>query len=103
MPQPDGSHVLFVRGGEGEDWRPLVTFGYEEALFVRPLSFNSAGDTIPAISAASSDTAGLVSIDVKSRDVEVLASLPGADIEVVRLHPVTKAPQVAAFAKERME
>ena len=102
-PQPDGSHVLFVRGGEGQDWKPLVTFSYEEALLAGPLSFNAAGDTILAISASSSDMAGLVSIDVNSGAVEVLASLPGADIEAVRLHPVTKAPQVAVFGKDRME
>lgn len=110
-PNPDGSHVLFVRaapdadGADGADdagWKPLLTFDYEDALVSEPLSFNSSGDAILAITPASSDTARLVTIDVASGASKVIAEEPGADIESVRLHPVTNAPQVAVFRKDRL-
>jgi len=104
-PEADGSAVLYVRqepADDGEQWRPLMTFGPEDALGTQLEAFDSDGRSILAVTSVGSDTARLVRLDVASGALEVLAEEAGADVEAVRLHPVTKAPQVAVFAKDRL-
>ncbi|HUZ21205.1 MAG TPA: S9 family peptidase [Acidimicrobiales bacterium] len=105
-PTPDGGTVLLVRvaGSAGDDWRPLLTAGPEDALTTAPLAFSADGSSLLAISSVGADTGRLVRLDVATGDLlEVLAADPGADVADVELHPDTREVQAVSFVKARTE
>jgi dipeptidyl aminopeptidase/acylaminoacyl peptidase len=101
---PDGSLTVFVRDNPEGNWRHLVTVGPDDALSSQLVAFGADGRTLLAITPAGAETARLVQLEVgaSSGELRALAEEEGADIVGVRLHPLTKSPQVAVFAKERL-
>jgi dipeptidyl aminopeptidase/acylaminoacyl peptidase len=99
--EPDGSCTLLVRRTTQDEWHGVAHFDGEDAMSTVLEAFSAGGDAVLSVTSAGSDTLRLVSIDTTSGDFEVLAEEPGADVHQVWLHPVTKAPQVVSFLKER--
>lgn len=102
-PEPDGSLVLYVRESGNQDWRPLVTFAPEDALATELVACDASGHSILAVTSLAAETARFVRLDADSGNLEVLAEDENADVQGVRLHPVTKVPQVAIFARDRLD
>ncbi len=102
-PEPDGGMTLMVRGGDGEDWRPLLTVPAADALTSQPIAFSEDGRSLLALSSVGADTGGLVRIDLATGDSEVLARDPETDVAGVRLDPDTREPQLVIFGKDRAE
>jgi dipeptidyl aminopeptidase/acylaminoacyl peptidase len=102
-PQPDGGFVLMVRGSAGEEWRPLLSIGAEDALTSGPIAVSEDGTSLLAESSAEADTARLVRVNLSTGDVQVLAEDPEADVTSVRLNPDTREPQIVTFLKDRSE
>ena len=102
-PQPDGGFVLMVRGNAGQQWRPLLSIGAEDALTSGPIAVSEDGSSLLAESSVGANTARLVRLDLTTGDVEVLAENPEADVTDVRLNPDTREPQIVTFLKDRSE
>ncbi len=102
-PQPDGSIILMVRGGPGEDWRALLTIAAEDALTSSPVAFSEDGASLLMVSSVGADTGRLVRVDLATGTTEVLAEDPDCDVTAVRLHPDTREPQIVTFLKDRSE
>jgi prolyl oligopeptidase PreP (S9A serine peptidase family) len=92
-----------VRDSAGEDWRPLLTVGPEDALTSEPVAVSADGRSLLAVSSAGADTGRLVRIDLASGEATVLAADPEADVTGVRLHPDTREPQIVTILKDRSE
>jgi dipeptidyl aminopeptidase/acylaminoacyl peptidase len=102
-PQPDGGLVLMVRGGNGEEWRPLLSIDAEDALTSGPVAFSEDGTSMLVMSSVGTNTGRLVRLNLATGDAEVLAEDPEADVTGIRLHPDTREPQIVTFLKDRSE
>ncbi|HMK96862.1 MAG TPA: S9 family peptidase [Acidimicrobiales bacterium] len=102
-PEPDGAFVLLVRSSPDDQWRALARFEAEDALSTDLPAFSFDGRSVLAVTSAGSDSVRLVAIDADNGAFSILAEQPGADVSHLRLHPVTKMPQVVTFLKERSE
>jgi dipeptidyl aminopeptidase/acylaminoacyl peptidase len=102
-PQSDGGLVLMVRGGGGEEWRPLLSIDAEDALTSGPVAFSEDGTSMLVLSSVGTNTGRLVRLNLTTGDAEVLAEDPEADVTGIRLHPDTREPQIVTFLKDRSE
>jgi dipeptidyl aminopeptidase/acylaminoacyl peptidase len=102
-PTPDGGFAVMVRDTEGDEWRPLLEVGQEDALTTEPLAFTADGAGLWAVSSVGANSGRLVRIDLATGHSEVLAEDPTYDVTSVRLHPDTREPQVVVFLKDRAE
>lgn len=102
-PQPDGGFALLVRETEEGDWRPLVTFGSEDALGSGPIGFTLDGTGLFLLSSVDANATRLVRMDAATGATDVLVEDPTYDVVHVDIHPDTREPQVAGFLKERVE
>jgi dipeptidyl aminopeptidase/acylaminoacyl peptidase len=97
----DGSADLMVRDNADADWRLLVTIPADDVLTTGPLAFSADGASLLALSSLDADTARLVRIDLATGATEVLAEDSEADVSSVRLHPITREPQIVTVLKDR--
>src|SRR5229473_2006491 len=89
-PRPDGGLTLRVRDDADGDWRDLLDIPAEDALTSNPVCFSEDGTALLATSSVGAETSRLVSIDIATGEVTVLASDPQADVSGVRVHPDTR-------------
>jgi dipeptidyl aminopeptidase/acylaminoacyl peptidase len=90
-----------VRENADADWRLLLTIPADDVLTTGPLAFSADGASLLALSSLDADTARLVRIDLATGATEVLAEDPEADVSSVRLHPITREPQIVTVLKDR--
>ncbi len=102
-PQPDGSFALLVRDDADAEWRELLRIPAEDAESVEFLEFSADGRSLLLTSSVGAQTARLVRIDVATGATQVLAEDPEADVSGVKVHPVTRQPQIVATLKARMQ
>ncbi len=102
-PQPDGSFALLVRDDADAEWRELLRIPAEDAESVEFLEFSADGRSLLLTSSVGAQTARLVRIDVATGATQVLADDPEADVSGVKVHPVTRQPQIVATPKARMQ
>jgi dipeptidyl aminopeptidase/acylaminoacyl peptidase len=101
-PLPDGSFNVLVRDtGEGE-FRQLLTIPAEDVTSFDVESFSGDGRSLLIVSAAGSETARLVRVDLATGESTVLAEDPEADVSGVLLDPDTCDPLIAMVLKDRM-
>jgi dipeptidyl aminopeptidase/acylaminoacyl peptidase len=101
-PEPDGSFNVLVRDSASDEFRHLLTIPAEDATSTDVVSFSGDGRSLLMISAAGSDTARLVRVDLASGESVLLAQDPEADVSGVLLHPDTRDPQIVLILKDRM-
>jgi dipeptidyl aminopeptidase/acylaminoacyl peptidase len=104
-PRPDGSLVMLVRDTEQHEWRPLKVISAEDALTTKVVTFSADGSSVLMVTSAGAEAARLVRTDLVSGTDEVLAADDDqtADIKDVRIHPITRAPQIATIRRDRSE
>jgi dipeptidyl aminopeptidase/acylaminoacyl peptidase len=100
-PHEDGSVDVRIRDGADADWRLLLTVPAEDSLTTEPIAFTADGGSVLMLSSLGADTARLVRIDLATGATEVLAADPEADVTGVRLHPVTREPQIVTVLRDR--
>jgi dipeptidyl aminopeptidase/acylaminoacyl peptidase len=103
QPHPDGSLSVMVRDGARGEWRELLAVAADDALTTDAISFGEDGKTLLMTSSADAQTARLVRIDLATGAAQVLAADPAADVSGVKIHPVTKEPQIVTVLKARAE
>jgi dipeptidyl aminopeptidase/acylaminoacyl peptidase len=101
-PVPDGSFNVLVRDSGDDEFRHLLTIPAEDATSFDVVSFSGDGRSLLIISAAGSDTARLMRVDLATGESVDLAQDPEADVTGVLLDPDTREPLIALILKDRM-
>jgi dipeptidyl aminopeptidase/acylaminoacyl peptidase len=101
-PVPDGSFNVLVRDSGDDEFRHLLTIPAEDATSFDVVSFSGDGRSLLMISAAGSDTARLMRVDLATGESVDLAQDPEADVTGVLLDPDTREPLIALILKDRM-
>jgi dipeptidyl aminopeptidase/acylaminoacyl peptidase len=102
-PLPDGGMVLMVRDSAGDEWRPLLQYGQDDALTTEPVAFTLDGTALWVISSVGANAGRLVKLDVATGESAVIAEDPEYDVAGVRLHPDTRKPQAVTYIKDRVQ
>ena len=102
-PDAEGGLAVLVRDDADSDWRELLAIPADDALTSEPICFSEDGSALLTMSSVGAQTGRLVSIDVATGAVEVLAEDPEADVSDVHVHPDTREPQIVTFGKDRSE
>jgi dipeptidyl aminopeptidase/acylaminoacyl peptidase len=102
---PTGGQVWQVPEGEGADqkWNEFLAIGPEDAMTTGPAGFDKTGQTLYFQDSRNRNTAGLFAMDLKSRDVKLLAEDPRCDAGGVLAHPTEKNIQAVSFTYAREE
>jgi dipeptidyl aminopeptidase/acylaminoacyl peptidase len=96
---PEGGFDLLFRDNEDADWRPLVSWGPEDALNSGPVGFSGDGTQMYLLDSRDANAARLIALDLTSGATEVLAGDERYDVGEVLVNPDTY--QVEAIAVER--
>ncbi len=96
-----GGYELCVPDGDG--WRPIQSFDYEDSLTTAPLAVSGDGTGLYMLSSREANTSRLVRLDFASGAVEVVAEDPDYDVGDVLLDPETRRPLVVGFVRDRLE
>jgi len=99
----EGGFDLLVRDTIDADWRPLVSWGTDDALNSGPVGFTRDGKSLYLLDARAANTASLVKIDVALGDLEILAQDEQYDVGDVLVHPDTYEVQMVSFIRSRIE
>ncbi len=100
-PTDDGGGELFVR--EGDAWRPLRRWGFEDGLSTWPLEVR--GRTLYMSSSVGRETAALLAVDLATGEERVLAEDPGYDLpdnEGLLFHPRAERPEAVGVMRDRL-
>jgi len=100
---PDGGFVALVREDEDEEWKPIVTWGPEDALSAGPVGFTRDGRHLYLQDPRDANTARLVRLSLDDGSIEVIASDPTADVMGALVHPDTTEVQAVSFLRDRVE
>jgi dipeptidyl aminopeptidase/acylaminoacyl peptidase len=92
-----------VRDAEEDDWRELLRWGPEDSLNSGPVGFSENGARMFLKDSREANAARLVSLDLPTANVEILAEDPDYDVSNVLVHPDTGEVQAAAFTRARTE
>jgi dipeptidyl aminopeptidase/acylaminoacyl peptidase len=85
----------------GGDWSLFARIGADDAMATRPIEFSDDGRELHWLDSRGRDTAAVVTQDLESGAMQVLAEDPRADFTNLLLDPVTQRPIAAASAFER--
>jgi dipeptidyl aminopeptidase/acylaminoacyl peptidase len=102
-PQPDGSFDLMVRETESAPWRALVHWSPDDILSSGAVGFSADGRRIYLIDARGATTSRLISLDVETEAVDIIAGDPEVDLGRVVLDPVSRSVQAVSFTRARTE
>ena len=97
----DGGFGLIVRKTEEDDWREVLRWGPEDSLNSGPVGFSEHGARVFLKDSREANAARLVSLDLSTEEVEILAEDPEYDVSDVLVHPDTREVQAAAFRRAR--
>lgn len=103
QPTAEGGMTILVRDDEHSDWRTLLDVPPDDAETTAPLAFNGDGTAMYLLLSVGSNTTGLVTMDIATGAVEVLAEDPVYDVSNAVLHPDTREVQAATVYGERLE
>ncbi len=102
-PTPDGGLAVMVRDTEADDWRPLLAVTQEDALTTQVVGFTADGAGLYAVSSQGANAGRLVRLDLAGGEPEVLAEDDTYDVAAALAHPDTRAIQMVAFQRQRLE
>ncbi|MGB5659732.1 MAG: S9 family peptidase [Thermoanaerobaculia bacterium] len=92
---PDGGSEAYRRGANG-DWESFFTIPPDDTLTTAIIEVADNGTTAHGVDSRDRDTAALVSVDIPTGEVTILAEDDRADVEQILTHPVTG--EVLAYA-----
>jgi dipeptidyl aminopeptidase/acylaminoacyl peptidase len=98
---PDGGTQVRYREDENSPWKPVVTWGPEDADG-RVVGFTADGKALWLESSEGRDTLAVVKRDLAGGAEKVIASDPKADAGSVLFNPITHTVEAVAFNRERV-
>jgi dipeptidyl aminopeptidase/acylaminoacyl peptidase len=103
QPTAEGGMTILVRDDEDSEWRTLLDVAPEDAETTGPVAFNVDGTAMYLLLSVGSNTARLVTMDIATGAIEVLAEDPVYDVNDVILHPDTRELQAVTVYADRLE
>lgn len=103
QPTAEGGTTILVRDDEDSEWRTLLDVPPEDAETTGPVAFNRDGTAMYLLLSVGSNTTRLVTMDIATGAIEVLAEDPVYDVNDVILHPDTREVQAVTVYGERLE
>ena len=100
---PEGGFDLLFRDHEDADWRPLVSWGPEDALNSGPVGFSGDGARMYLLDSRDANAARLVALDPTSGVTDVLAGNERYDVGEVLVNPDTYEVEAVAVERARAE
>ncbi len=100
---PDGGSELLVRDNEQSEWRTLLVWSPNDLLTSSPLGFTSDGQSLYLIDSRNGNTGRLVTFNIATQEIHVIAEDPQYDVSDVMMNPDTHEVQAVAFNKDRVE
>lgn len=103
-----GGSDAFLRTPAG-DWKPLASWGMEDAMTSGPVGFARDGETLYMLDSRNADTGGLFKVelnedtDLDNLDLELVFRSDRADISNAVIDPKTGHPQAVSFEYARKE
>ena len=102
-PLPDGGAMIMVRDADASEWRPLLEVPPEDAESTGPVAFTRDGDSMYLQTSVDSNTGRLVTMNIATGEVEVIAEDPVYDIAGVMLNPDTYEVEAVTVYRDRLE
>ncbi|MDH3290368.1 MAG: S9 family peptidase [Gemmatimonadota bacterium] len=100
---PEGGSELLMRSGPDDDWQSLLVWGPEDAMTSWPLGFTLDGGTLYLVDSRDVNAARLCALALGSGSLEVIAADPEYDVSSVHIHQDTRAIQMVAFTRARLD
>ena len=98
---PDGSSCIRVRDEAGGDWRMLDTYPSSDG-HPAPVAFSPDGTSLSVITAKDANAGRLVSYDLRTAAVSVIAEDPEYDVSAVHVDTGTRRIVAAGFLRDRL-
>jgi dipeptidyl aminopeptidase/acylaminoacyl peptidase len=91
--------------GEGEKrkWVDFAEFGPEDEMTSGPAGFDKSGQTLYFEDSRNRNTAGLFSMDLNTKDVNLVAENEKCDVGGIVAHPTEKNIQAVSFTYDRTD
>ncbi len=100
---PTGETELLVRDDEDATWETVVSWGDEDSMVSSPIAFTKDGGSVLMIDSRNANAGRLVRLDLKTRELEVIAGDPTYDVSDVMLNPDTYKVEAVSFTRARSE
>ena len=99
---PDGGNEILSRSDDGT-WSQFLKIEVEDTLTTSPLGFDKSGRSVYLVDSRGRDTAALVSLNIDTGKLTLLAENTRADVSDTMIHPIEKTVQAVAFTHERKQ
>ncbi len=100
---PDGGFDLMIRDNEKADWKKLLTWDSENSMTSGPICFSKDGKYLYLIDSRDVNAGRLVTFEIATGNVEVMAEDPQYDVSDAVINPDTYEIQAVSFTKARKE
>jgi len=100
---PTGEIDLLIRDSEDDNWETVLTWGAEDNMTSYPVTFSMDGGSVLMVDSRNANAGRLVSLDLATKELEIIAEDPQYDVSDVLLHPDTYEVQAVSFTKDRNE
>lgn len=98
-----GGFDLLVRENVQADWKKVLSWDSEDSMTSQVVSFTKDGKNLYLIDSRNANTGRLVTMEIATGDVKVVAQDPQYDAGDVMIHPDSYQAQAVAFTKARTE
>jgi dipeptidyl aminopeptidase/acylaminoacyl peptidase len=99
----EGGFELLVRDDVNAEWQTLITWDADDALTSGPIGFTLDGQSIYLLDSRDANATPLVTMEISSGHIDVVAGDEQYDVGDVTLHPDTYDVQLVSFVKARIE
>ncbi len=100
---PTGGYDMLVRDTEDASWETILTWGSEDNMTSYPITFTRDGGSLLMVDSRNSNAGRLVSLDIETKELEVIAEDETYDVSDIVLHPDTFEVEAVSFTRERSE
>jgi len=100
---PTGDIDLMVRETEDDNWEKFLTWGSEDNMSSYPVTFSMDGGSLLMVDSRNANAGRLVSLDLDTKELEIIAEDPQYDVSDLMLHPDTYEVEAVCFTKDKNE
>ncbi len=100
---PGGGFDLLVRDNVQADWQKVLSWDAEDSMTSQVVSFTKDGKSLYLIDSRNVDAGRLVTMEIATGNIKVIAEDPQYDASNVMIHPDSYQVQAVAFTKARTE
>ncbi|NNF08581.1 MAG: S9 family peptidase [Candidatus Eisenbacteria bacterium] len=102
-PTADGGFAVLHRNGGDDEWKPLTSWGAEDAMNTYCAGFAEDNQHLWLINSVGENTSALNRINLTSGEAEKVASDPDVDLGSMMVDPVTHQLEAISYIRAREE